>query len=87
MTQWQTEQDFYDKDCTREFRPCMFGIGCDYGRIEIEKHYHYNGSGKQAFGGAKKWPVLTLHVDFETGKEKERDELAEKLKKFLNEAK
>lgn len=87
MTQWQTEQNFCDKDRVQEFRLCMFGIGCDYGRIEIEKHYHYNGGGKQAFGGAEKWPVLSLHVDFETGKEKERNELAEKLKQFIDKVK
>lgn len=84
MKKWQTEQDFYDKDYMREFRPCMFAIGCDYGRIEFEKHYHYNGSSDNAFGGAEKWPVLTLNIDFETGKEQERDKLVEELKKFLD---
>lgn len=87
MAEWQTKQDFYDKDRIREFRPCMFAIGCDYGKIEIEKHYHYNGGPKQAFGGAKKWPVLTLIIDFETGKEKERDKLAEQLKQFIDKVK
>jgi len=87
MAEWQTEQDFCDKNRIREFRSCMFAIGCDYGKIEIEKHYHYNGGSNYAFGGAEKWPVLTLIVDFETGKEQERDELVEKLKKFLDEVK
>lgn len=87
MTEWQTEQNFADKEYMREYRNCIFAIGCDYGRIEFEKYYHYNGSFGSAFGGAKKWPVLTLNIDFETGKERERDELVEKLKKFLDEVK
>lgn len=87
MAGWKTEQDFYDKEYTREYRECVFAIGCDYGRIELEKYYHYNGSGNKAFGGAKKWPVLALNIDFETGKEQERDELIEKLKKFLDKVK
>lgn len=87
MAEWQKKQDFYDKNRIREFRPCMFGIGCNYGRIEIEKHYHYNGSGKQAFGGAEKWPVLTLQIDFETGKEQECNKLAEQLKQFIDKVK
>ena len=87
MAEWQIEQDFHSDEHIREFRPCMFAIGCDYGRIEIEKHYNYNGGGDNAFGGAEKWPVLTLRVDFETGKEQERDELIEELKKFLDGAK
>jgi len=51
--------------------------------IELECHYNYNGSGKQAFGGAIKWPVITLNWAFQEGEETHRDVIARRLKKFV----
>lgn len=41
-----------------------------------------NGSGSPAFGGAKKWPNITLEIGFQTGEDDYRDALAEELRKI-----
>lgn len=51
---------------------------------EIERHYHYNGSGRDSFGGAKQWPALKVHISFCVGEEKKRDALAKKIKALID---
>lgn len=50
---------------------------------EIGLIYNYNGSGADAFGGAKSWPVIELHSSFETYQEKRAKKFADDLGKFV----
>ncbi len=49
----------------------------------IDKFNSVNGSGSQSFGGAKKWPSLTLRVCFQADEKEQRDKLAEKLEQVV----
>jgi hypothetical protein len=50
---------------------------------QVECGYHYSGSGG-AFGGARRWPVLSLTVSFQEHEEGDRDELARELRRAVN---
>lgn len=50
---------------------------------EIEFGYRINGSGKEAFGGADKWPHITLRIAFEEGQELEAYQFYRKLHHLL----
>jgi hypothetical protein len=50
---------------------------------KIEVGHHYNGSGDDVFGGAEKWPVISLELSFQEGEEKKAVEFAKKLMLFL----
>ena len=50
----------------------------------MERHFNYNGSGDGAFGGAEKWPVLTLKISFEENAFEQRDKMAELLKETVD---
>ena len=52
--------------------------------IEIRSHYFLNGSGKEHFGGAEKWPAITMSVAFQEGEESKRAAFVEALKVFLD---
>lgn len=52
--------------------------------FEIKAHFHYNGSGPSAFGGAECWPVVTLEVPFPAGEIKQRDQFVDALQAFLD---
>jgi len=58
--------------------------GC-VGSVRIEVCKNYNGSGEKAFGGAKDWPVLDVHIPFQVGEEAKRLEVLQKLQKFIEE--
>lgn len=47
---------------------------------EIAAIYHYNGSGKSAFGGHEKWPAVTTRLTFPAGRVDLRDAFVEQLK-------
>jgi len=47
--------------------------------------YHYNGSGKEAFGGADKWPHLEINCSFPVNQIAARNALAEELMSYINE--
>ena len=71
--------------CIVEHRETKYARDCIGRAITIERHFNYNGSGPTAFGGAKEWPVLTICIAFEENAFKERDRIAELMKKFINE--
>jgi hypothetical protein len=52
---------------------------------KIDRTYHYNGSGPNAFGGAARWPVLSVEVDFCEGDEAKRDLLDARIRKVIEE--
>lgn len=52
--------------------------------VTIQINEHFNGSGPQAFGGAKSWPTIDLHVPFCVGEEALRDRLSEKLAEVID---
>ena len=64
----------------------LIGNGCQmdnaHNLIMGEKR---NGSGPKAFGGAKTWPFLSLEVSFQVGEEGYREDLAEVLKRTVDE--
>lgn len=74
-------------DTENEYRvtaPGKMGRGCESSNaIEIRGHHHYNGSGPQAFGGAKQWPNVTLQVAFEEGQEELRDTFIKSLRAHI----
>ncbi len=49
------------------------------GGVYIEEHYNFNGSGLDSFGGAKKWPHVTVRVALPEGRIDLRKELANRL--------
>jgi len=51
---------------------------------EIKAGYNFNGSGPDAFGGAREWPTAHAKVAFQEGQEKERDAFVEALKDFVS---
>lgn len=59
------------------------GCMCDNTHL-IEIGYHYNGSGKQAFGGAEKWPSLKIQIDFEEGQEDSAKLFLKKLQPHID---
>jgi len=63
-------------------------LGRDYpvrNAHEIECGYGYNGGGKEAFGGAVKWPILRVEVSFTEGQEGLRDEIAKRVMDLVGE--
>ena len=52
---------------------------------EVQCGYHYNGSGGKSFGGADKWPHLSVKVSFQEGEEAKRDELAKQMMNLIAE--
>jgi hypothetical protein len=83
MSKWRQKPKWKDDSITFE-RVGYYAIGCRGHCHTIEEHYNYNGSGDDAFGGAKKWPVVTCHVAFSTGDEKRRDDFGVKLREFID---
>jgi hypothetical protein len=53
------------------------------GAVKLDAHYHYNGSGRSAFGGAKQWPNLSVEVSFKVGQEAQRDALLAKIQALI----
>lgn len=60
----------------------LYAIGCKDPTIEIKVGFHYNGSGAQAFGGAKQWPHVALHMNFPTHRQDLANSFAEELQKL-----
>lgn len=50
----------------------------------VEVHWNYNGSGPQAFGGAREWPVVSAHVSFVEGEEQRAEEFGAALRDFID---
>lgn len=69
-----------------EHRQTVYARNTVGNAITIERHLNHNGSScdPTAFGGAKEWPVLTVHISFEENAFGERDRIAELMKKFIN---
>ena len=83
---WKREPTFSDGRVLQH-KAGKVGRNCTIDNaITIEKHYSYNGSADVgAFGGAKKWPTLTLNWEFQEGEETLRDVTVRKLKEFIDE--
>lgn len=52
--------------------------------VTIDAHHNFNGSGPTAFGGAKQWPHVTMHMSFVEGDEPRRDEFVRALQGFID---
>lgn len=81
-----THQDFQER-LEREYerrRPGRYAGYSDHrdGAHLIKEGYHWNGSGAQAFGGARSWPVVTTETLFQTGREDIAKEFADALAEF-----
>lgn len=83
---WHKKVFEYDKDRVRHEQRGLIGNDAVYDGVHyIEEHFNYNGSGPKAFGGAQKWPVLTVHIAFTVGVRRERIQyLIKKLKHFID---
>jgi hypothetical protein len=53
--------------------------------IQIRAHFNYNGSGPSFFGGAKKWPVITVHFPLPEDWIEIRDHLVTRFADFCEE--
>jgi len=53
--------------------------------IRVSAIYHYNGSGKESFGGADKWPVIRVIFSLPEGRTETRDKIAIELTEFCEE--
>ena len=51
---------------------------------EVKNGWNYNGSGKTAFGGAEKWPVVTVSVSFPEGEDCLAAWFAEEARTFVD---
>ncbi len=51
--------------------------------ISIELGKSYNGSGPNAFGGAKEWPYLRIEIPFQVGEEERMKTIADMIEKKL----
>lgn len=65
----------------------MCGVGYET-QWESELGYNYSGSGDFAFSTvenikAEEWPVITLHIPFQTGQENAATEFFIKLEQFM----
>jgi hypothetical protein len=80
---WKTE---IKTDRDNQYEVCAPGkVGRDFetdNAITIEAKHHYNGSGPNAFGGAKQWPHVKLDVGFQEGQEGLRDEFVTQLRRL-----
>lgn len=76
--EWSTHTD------TEMSRPGRVARGLYGVAATLREHYHYNGSGPQAFGGAKRWPALTLVVAFPENAEELRDLLGDRLRSAVD---
>lgn len=50
--------------------------------VEVRKSY--NGSGDDAFGGAREWPTVWAEVSFQTGEDRRALDFAKKLSALIN---
>jgi hypothetical protein len=51
----------------------------------VEIHKNYNGSGDDAFGGAREWPHVTALVGFQVGEERRALNFSKKLVALIKE--
>lgn len=92
MSNWnlkQTEGDAWESqgysgtyghtEYTRSIHFASEGYDCDGGAC-TEEGKHYNGSGPQAFGGAKEWPHVKLSVGLPVDRYDLRTRLASRLR-------
>lgn len=70
----------------REFvKPGWFAGHVLYDNVYvIDVHSNYNGSGKQAFGGAKEWPVVDVQIAFEATEQAKAERFAVEIAKFVD---
>lgn len=60
------------------------GNNCKTGNAHsVEIHKNYNGSGDDAFGGAREWPHVTAKIGFQVGEERRAIDFARKLTKLI----
>ena len=52
--------------------------------IEIENGYHYNGSGKEAFGGANEWNHITIRIPLGENEKHLSDKICNEFKLFID---
>lgn len=50
---------------------------------KVTTAYHFNGSGEDAFGGARQWPVISAKIGFQEGEEEKVLKFAKKLMAFI----
>ena len=83
--EWKRDEVFCRSDGTTvEIRETIYARDYISKAISMERHFNYNGSGDGAFGGAEKWPVLTLKISFEENAFEQRDKMAELLKETVD---
>ena len=69
-TSWERQSAF-----ARDF----FSNGC-----EVSARHSINGSGDRHFGGAARWPAVSLHVDLPEGRNDLREQLCEALMRTVD---
>jgi hypothetical protein len=85
LSRWHKVKKAFSSTLTRWRRPGKYArsyVGEDVHSVEV--HWHFNGSGKDAFGGCDKWPVVSIEVPFEEGKESLADEFAARMRDFID---
>lgn len=62
----------------------MIGKGEEVGNAHIiEIRESFNGSGDDAFGGARSWPTIWVEVNFQTGEQRRSIDFAKKLLELI----
>jgi len=67
-------------------RDGFIGNGCAVEHAhEVDNHHHMNGSGDTAFGGASRWPAVSLTIGLQEGREDLADMITDRCMKFVDE--
>ena len=62
------------------------GNNCEVSNAHtVEIHSHFNGSGDDAFGGAREWPHVTAKIGFQVGEERRAIDFARKVTELIRE--
>lgn len=65
--------------------PGRIGNDCEVDNAHtVEIHNNYNGSGDDAFGGAREWPHVTVKVGFQVGEERRAIDFAKKVTELIH---
>jgi hypothetical protein len=54
------------------------------GTLQVRVHHNYNASGNEAFGGARKWPVISVHISLQENQETIADTIAQRVMEFID---
>lgn len=84
--EWTVRKRLWSNEVTEHTRPAeMAGAGyIGENAIKIRVGRNINGSGPNAFGGAKEWPSVDLDVAFPATDKERAEQFAEALKAFVD---